>query len=356
MSFAPAEITLALRPHSRVDVIDVTRHVVDRVGEFPGRFRKALYCSHHTTAGYLEQSLCARLNHNRASLRQYVSAFHHLFPEGAGYHHDRLHLRRELSEEQRAVEPLNGDSHLTFIGSGLLSCAAYTNRAHTPVYLIDLDGVNGSQRRVRHTTVIGYNREVVVERTRLTVPVSRHPVDSINIRDPRLGVYQALERKLEEHGITKGRIDLSLAATERQAGLTVNEYETMLMKHDLAEVLRNPLRFVAEKGKHMMDDPRAIPGKTMNYAKYDFVQILNRAMDALGVSNSPIERILDKFLALPAARFLRMKRSVSLLVSNGRTLEPGRIIHGRYQSPILVQWDRTPAQSRELDVTFTRFV
>lgn len=354
MSFAPAEVTLALRPRSRVDVIDVTRYLADRFGGFPRRFRKALYCSHHTTAGYLEQSLCARLNHNRASLRQYVDAFGHLFPEGAGYHHDQLHLRQELSEEERAVEPRNGDSHLTFIGSGLMNCAAYTNRPDTPVYLIDLDGVNGNRRRIRRTTVIGYDREEIVERARVTVPVSRHPVDSINIR--RLGVFDDLEKRLETHGITKGRIDLSLAPQERHAGLTVNEYETLLMKHDLAEVLRNPVRFVAEKGKHMMDDPRAIPGKTINYAKYDFVQILNRVMDALGISNSPIETILDKFLALPAARFLRMKRSVSLLVSNGNASQSGRIVHGQYQSPILVQWDRTPAQSRELDVTFTRFV
>jgi hypothetical protein len=46
-----------------------------------------------------------------------------------------------------------------------------------------------------------------------------------------------------------------------------------------------------------------------------------------------------------------MKRSVSLLVS-----ENGAIVNGRYQSPILVQWHRAEGQSRELDISFSRFV
>ena len=58
---------------------------------------------------------------------------------------------------------------------------------------------------------------------------------------------------------SNGRIDISLAPNEHHAGLTVNEYETLLMKHDLAEVLRNPLRFMAEKGKHMPSQPQGHP-------------------------------------------------------------------------------------------------
>ena len=58
---------------------------------------------------------------------------------------------------------------------------------------------------------------------------------------------------------------------------------------------------------------------------------------------------------MPASRFLRMKRSVSLLVSD-RDSTHGAIVEGTYQSPILVQWHRGCRQSRALDVTLTRFV
>ena len=74
---------------------------------------------------------------------------------------------------------------------------------------------------------------------------------------------------------------MSLDTAERHSALTVNEYETLLMKYDLAEVLANPLRFVAEKYRHALADPRAVPAKTLGYAKYDFVRVLNRGLDTL---------------------------------------------------------------------------
>ena len=43
----------------------------------------------------------------------------------------------------------------------------------------------------------------------------------------------------------------------------------MLMRHDLVEVLKDPLKFAAQRGRHMIDDPLSIPTKTINYAKYD---------------------------------------------------------------------------------------
>jgi thiamine phosphate synthase YjbQ (UPF0047 family) len=351
----PAEISLELRPQARFDVIDVGRHLATRFDGFFRRYRKAVYCSHHTTAGYLEQSFCARLNHDRESLDRFMGTFQKIFPPGAEYQHDQLHLRSELSEAQRRVEPRNGDSHLTFIGSGLRSCVAYNNTPRTPVYFIDLDGVNGDTRRQRTTTVIGFDRETRVGTMQLTVPVSGHAVDSINIKDPRLGLFGRLTAELDRLGITKGRIDVSLSPQERNAGLTVNEYETLLMRHDLVEVLRNPLRFMAEKGKNMVVDPLAIPHKTIDYAKYDLVQLLNKIVDALGISDSPLERVVDKLLAVPAARFLRMKRSLSLLVTDRDEPGRGRIVQGVYQSPILVQWDKSPSLARRLDITFSRF-
>jgi hypothetical protein len=187
------------------------------------------------------------------------------------------------------------------------------------------------------------------------VPVSRHAVDSVNLKNPRLGIYEQCRQLVAEHGVRKGRIRLSLASGERHAGLTVNEYETLLMRHDLSEVLRDPLRFMAEKAGHMLGNPLAIPARTLDYAKYDLVRVFNQLLDALGLHESMVERVLARAIAMPASRFLRMKRSVSLFVSD-RENERGAIVEGTYQSPILVQWHRGQRQSRVLDVTLTRFV
>jgi hypothetical protein len=47
-----------------------------------------------------------------------------------------------------------------------------------------------------------------------------------------------------------------------------------------------------------------------------------------------------------------MRRSVSLLVSE-RPDGTNGLIEGTYQSPILVQWQRAPRQTRLLEVTLT---
>ncbi len=152
-------------------------------------------------------------------------------------------------------------------------------------------------------------------------------------------------------GVGKGRLRLGLDPTERHTALTVNEYETLLMKYDLAEVLSNPLRYVAERYRHVLANPRAVPAKTLGYAKYDFVRVLNQGLDSFGLRGSIIEKVVARTLAVPAARFFRMRRSISLLVSQeaGNT----QIVEGTYQSPILVQWQHAPTQSRVINVSLT---
>ncbi|RMG45175.1 MAG: hypothetical protein D6718_08175 [Acidobacteria bacterium] len=355
MSPPPCEFVLELEPRARFDAIDVNELLRRRHGPALEGYRRALYCSLHTTAGYLEQGLTVRLARDRERLDSFFRVFDRLFPRGAPYQHDRLELRAELSEEQRRREPRNADSHLKFIGSGLRSCVTYVNRPERPVYFIDLDGVNGEVRRRRKTTVVGFDREEVVRRLRIPVPVSRHPIDSVNLKDPRLGLFPRLEEELTRCGVDRGRIRISLAPTERHAGLTVNEYETLLMRHDLAEVLHDPLRFVADRIRHAIRDPRAVPNKTRNYAQYDLVQVMKELLDALHISESRLERYLAKFIARPASRFFRMRDSISLLVSRERGSGKGAIVQGRYQSPILVQWERGGGDARKLDVVLTRF-
>lgn len=354
MSSAPAELRLEIVPRARFDVIDINQRIHEQHGDVLRAYPRALYFSYHTTAGYLEQSLSSRLKSGEDGLQPYIEVFQTLFPAGADYRHDRMELREELSAEQRIDEPRNADSHLAYIGSGLRSCVTYQNKPGNPVYFIDLDGVYEGKKRRRLTSVVGYRDEHRVDRTTLEIPVSGHPIDSINLKDPKLGLYQTIDELVARHGVGRGRVTVSLGAAERQAGLTVNEYETLLMKHDLIEVLRDPLRFMAEKGRHMLSDPRAVPNRAIEYAKFDLVTVLNRLIDKLGMNESLVEKVLARLMALPADRFLRMKRSVNLLVSTTES-GPSRVVSGSYQSPILVQWEKSARQARTVEIALTEF-
>jgi hypothetical protein len=349
----PTEIRLTLAPSGRFDVIDVTGRIQAEFGDALQRHRGALYCSLHTTAGYLEQRLASRLLHHRERLSLLFKAFGAVFPPDAAYRHDQMHLRAELTEAQRAVEPRNGDSHLTFIGTGMRNCVTYRNRAASPVYFIDLDGMNQGIWRQRRTSVVAYDSETVLARFRLAVPTSRHPIDAVNLGDPRLGLFEQIDESLSRAGIEKGRVDITLEPSERNVGLTVNEYETLLMQHDLREVLQNPLKFAAQKGRHILDDPLAIPGKTINYARYDVVQVLNLLIEAFGVQESVVERLIARMMAAPARRFLRTRR-VSFLASDHAREGRSRVIRGTYQSPILVQWQAPESLSRGLEISLVQ--
>jgi hypothetical protein len=357
MPITPTEFTLELTPRARVDVIDVRRIIASRFGEDAlDVYPRALCCSFHTTAGYLDRGVAARLGRNEADVMPYIDVFRTMFPEGAGYEHDKLERRTELTEEQKPREPLNADSHLAFMAGALRTCVSYPNRRNEPIAFVDLDGIHDGYVRQRVTTVLGYTAEETVAQSRIVVPVSSHSVDSINLKDPSLGVYETCRALVVRHGVTKGRVRLALAPGEHHAGLTVNEYETLLMRHDLQDVLRDPLRFMAEKAGHMLGNPRAIPAKTLDYAKYDLVRVFNKLVDSLGLRESMVESVLSKAIGMPAARFLRMKRSVSLLVSDRTEPGQGAIVEGTYQSPILVQWHRGARPARVLDVTLTRFI
>jgi thiamine phosphate synthase YjbQ (UPF0047 family) len=345
----PLDLTLELAPKARFDVVDLRSHFPAEHAAI-GAYPRCLYWSFHTTAGFLDRSLAARLSAQH--IPTYVDAFRTLFPEGAGYAHDRLERRADLDADQRAVEPRNADSHLAYIASGLRTCVTHPNRAGETVFFVDLDGVNEGRPRRRRTRLIGFSQERLVCATRIEVPVSAHPIDSVNLKDPRLGIYAQLADFVKTAGIRKGRLRVVLDPTERHSALTVNEFETLLMKYDLAEVLRNPLRFVAEQYRNVIANPRAVPAKTLGYAKYDLVRILNQSLDTLGLRGSIVEKIMARTLAVPAARFFRMRRSVSLLVSDCQDDTPA-IVEGIYQSPILVQWQNAPRRSRVLNVSLS---
>jgi hypothetical protein len=234
------------------------------------------------------------------------------------------------------------------------NCVTCVNRPDRPVYFIELDGVSPAARRRRTTAVLAYDEEDVVERTLVRVPVSRHPIDSVNLADPRLGILDLVNERLARSGIEKGRVDVALGPGERDAGLTVNEYETLLMRHDLVEVLRDPLRFAALKSRHILDDPLGVPRKTLGYARYDFVLVMNTLMEVFRLNESAVERLVAKVMAVPARRFLRSRR-VSFMASGDAGTGQASLVRGTYQSPILVQWGPSERQVREVQVSVVRF-
>ena len=355
----PFHATLRIKPAARVELIDVRGKLLEEFGDEFTRYTRSFYISDHTTAGFLDQRLAELLEHDGSGIKGYLQLFQELFPPGADYVHDTMPLRTELSEEQRANEPLNADSHLTFIGAGLHNSASYELGGAEPVWFVELDGVHVGGTRHRRTTVVAYDGEEEVERRRLCVPSSPHPIDAQNLRDPDVGFIGVLQQMVEEHGVSFGRFDVSLPDEERDAGLTVNEYETLLMNYDLREALRNPFRFMAQTGKDVRDvlrDPRSIPAKAINFAQFDAVQVLNQVLDRIRLRDSVVERVVNRAVALPVSHFLRMKRAFSLPVLDRGGDGDGEIGWGTYQSPILVQWKGAERRTRALDVTLVRFV
>src|SRR3989442_8078721 len=97
----PSELRLTLAPQRRFEAIDVNRRIADAAGDLLRRHQRALYCSFHTTAWYLDQSLSARLRTDRVGLSQFFCTFHELFPQRCEEHHYRNELLLELNAAPR---------------------------------------------------------------------------------------------------------------------------------------------------------------------------------------------------------------------------------------------------------------
>ena len=356
MAPQPVELNLTIRPQHRFAIIDIAELIRQQVGDELRPFRKAAYCSFHTTAGYIEQGTSRRLGHSRKQIDPFIRAIKKIFPHNAGYFHDRMQLRDELSEGEKEREPVNADSHLTFIAAGLKNCVTYIHHPEEPVYFIELDGIYKDYVRSRRTAVMAYNHAEIVDRSRLELPVGgSHAIDAFNLKDPQYGLFATLADRLRQCGIDKGCIDIRLAPEERHVGMTVNEYETLLMRNDLPQALSDPLRYALQRGKRLLRHPASIPGKMHAYAAYDSLRFYNELLDQVPVGRSVIDRIVS-VLSTPAQRILRLKRHIRLLVSDSAGAGAERILQGTYQSPILVQHQPAEGGVRTLDVTLRRFV
>src|SRR4051812_42613073 len=111
------DVRLTIEPEQRLPAFDVNRRKAAEAADMLRRHERAADCSLHTTAGYVEQRIVSRLRHDEEQVAQFVGAFRAVFRPDAEYSHDRMELRSELTDAQKAVEPRNADSHLTFIGA-----------------------------------------------------------------------------------------------------------------------------------------------------------------------------------------------------------------------------------------------
>ena len=359
-------VVIKLSPETRMDLIDVASRVHDHTDGALSSFDKLLFCSLHTTAGFLDQALVERMQHRKESVADLVRATQRLFPKGAPYWHDKMSLRSELSELQKENEPHNADSHLAYIGLGLENCVAYDNRSDLPVYLIDLDGVYNGIPRNRQTIVVGFNHTETVAEAVLDIPVSDLHIDSIKLDDSSLGVMDAIHELLSKHEVRYGTVQLTLDPDETHAGLTVNEFEPLLVRNDLAGVLTNPLRYMREKAADIIKDPLSLPSKAKQYVRHELVQIINEVRSTIGHNASLLEgvihrfgirvalldAVIDRVATIPAPRWLRVGRQVTLLIAENE--DPRTIVRGQYQSPILVQWRRARNSCRRLKISIDR--
>ena len=360
---------MKLVPKQRTEITDVVPLLALHCNGALASYRKLLYCSLHTTAGFLDPDMAAKLEHRRESVEAVIQSAKRLFPSGAPYWHDRMYLRSELSDEQKLREPHNADSHLVYISMGLGSAVEYDNDPDLPVYFVDLDGTNGRMRRHRHYVVVAYNSKACVHEYEVEIVMPDKPVVSVNLAGKVFGEGNDLASLVARHNVRRGAVVLGLADDEEHAGLTVNEFEPLLIENDLAGVLDNPLYYMKKEAVGIVKDPRSLPKRAKKYLTQDLIQIINeivatvgrhtsilhRVIERLGRSIPYLERVIEYVATTSASRWMGLNRSINLLINSDGDHTPGGLVMGTYQSPILVQWRRPEARTRRVYVRLVRF-
>ena len=365
----PAAFPLELVANQRTEITDVVPLLAARYDGAMGPYQKLLFCSMHTTAGFLDPDMALKLEHRRESVEAVIQSAKRLFPSGAPYWHDRMNLRSELSDEQKLREPHNADSHLVYISMGLGSAVEYDNNPGQPVYFVDLDGMNAGFQRHRQSVAVGYNtRECVFEHV-VEMKMPDKPVVSVNLGESVLGRELDLGLLIKTHQVHHGVVVLGLADDEEHAGLTVNEFEPLLIENDLAGVLDNPLHYMKKEAVGIVKDPRSLPKRAKKYLTHDLIQIINEivatvgrhtsilhhVIERLGGSIPYLERVIEYVATTSASRWMGLNRSVSLLIDNENSHTASGLVLGTYQSPILVQWRRPATQTRRVRIKVIRF-
>ena len=343
MPAPPRVVPVSLHPQQRVQAMDVNASLQQSGADLLQTHAQVLYFAHHTTAGFVEP-LPENPFPDQRAVRDHVEPFRTLFPFGADYKHDEMDRRRELSPQQRECEPRNADAHLVYIGAGLTPCASYPAAPDRPVYLLDLDGVNQDtgRQRLRRVTALGFTTEQQVSSASISVPSQR--ATSVGLRDPRFGLFDTLYAHLARHEVQYGRIRLQVSSTTG-AALTVNEYEPLLMEQDLERALQSPRCFQRENAtvysnshSNSHEHQSASGGNRHTSAPIKQPFASGRPPRPATASGVDSNSRGDSNHAL-----LDLRDYVDLMVVPDEQNQQGRIVQGRYQSPILLRSASAPA-------------
>lgn len=320
----------------------------------------------HTTAGFLEQPFAAKLGNKPEGVDYLVRSAHRLFPEGAPYWHDRMELRDELTDEQKTHEPLNADSHLAFMCLGLCNCALYEFDPEDPIYFIDLDGEFRGTFRSRKAIAVGYNKTECVHEEVLLIKMAEKDQHAMNLSES----LKKLQALVEVHKIHRGFVTIELDSEETCAGITVNEFETLLVERDLTDVLMNPLQYMLEHASELVRHPMELPGKAKKVLTYelhlairDGLRLANRSVSALeymverlGMRLPLLESVIDRLAKPLETRWMNLGTAARFLINAENEDAYGKIAVGTYQSPILIQWRKPQLITRKVYLGLHRFV
>jgi hypothetical protein len=139
---APLELTLELTPRARLDVIDVRARTAGVYGPVLEEYEHCLYCSLHTTAGFLQQNLAARLQAGPQGIGSYIDLFRTIFPEGAGYRHDELGACGPRRTSALSNRPAATRTSRSWPEGSTPACPVNTARTRPPH---DLDGMHAGR-------------------------------------------------------------------------------------------------------------------------------------------------------------------------------------------------------------------
>ena len=103
METRPTELQLTLAPQRRFEAIDVNMRIAETAGDLLRRHERVLYCSFHTTAGYLDQSLSVRLHNGDDRLSQFAGPSTRFSRRARLPAQRMMDLRTELSDAQKEV-------------------------------------------------------------------------------------------------------------------------------------------------------------------------------------------------------------------------------------------------------------
>jgi len=360
----PLAKTIHISPTSRFDIQDVS-DALEEQGDSLTSFNKIALSSLHTTAGVLEQSFATKLGNTREGILNLVRSARRLFPEGAPYWHDQMEFRDELSLEQRKYEPLNADSHLAFICLGLCNSVLYEYDPADPIFFVDLDGEFQGTYRSRKLLAIGYDDASCVHEKFIPVEMPQQDQCALDLSSH----LQDFQKLIDQYKIHQGVITFELDPHEKHAGVTVNEFETLLMERDITDVLKNPVKYMLGNVSEFAKHPLSLPNKAKKVMMYelhqairDGLRLASRGVSAiehiserLGVQLPLLEHAIDLIATPLETRWMNLGNSMRFLINAENEEDAGRIITGTYQSPILIQWRRTESDIRHLKVRLLRF-